>query len=161
MRKEVKIWKILSGHPNIVKFVDASIHKSTHGNYLYILSEYCPEGHLLDLLEKQGTLSEGKIINIMKQITQGILYMHEKNPPIAHRDIKVENILINRNKIKICDFGSASEEYLNPNTASEDQIEDAFEAYEKYTTFMYRPPEMQDKYSQWEIGLKVDTWMLG
>lgn len=54
MRKEVKIWRSINNHPNIVKFVDAAIHKTSEGGYLYILSEYCDEGHLLDLLEKFG-----------------------------------------------------------------------------------------------------------
>jgi len=35
------------------------------------------------------------------------------------------------------------------------------ENYEKYTTFMYRPPEMIDKYRGWKVGAKVDIWMLG
>lgn len=162
MRKEVKVWKTISGHPNIVKFIDAAIYKDHNGNYLYILSEYCKDGHLLDLLEKySGKLSEKQIMFTIRQVAEGILHMHNQNPPVAHRDIKVENILLSNKKFKLCDFGSASEEYLNPSKVSQDQLEDAFESYEKYTTFMYRPPEMQDKYCNWEIGLKVDTWMLG
>jgi len=162
MRKEVKIWRIISGHQNIVQFIDATIHQTTDGDYLYILSEYCSDGHLLDLLEKNnGKLQEKQIIFIMKQIVEGLKHMHNQNPPIAHRDIKVENILLNKRKFKLCDFGSASEECLNPREATQDEIQEAFEIYEKYTTFMYRPPEMLDQFSNWEVNLKVDSWMLG
>jgi serine/threonine protein kinase len=77
-----------------VRFIDASIQKSSSkGKYLYILAEYCPDGHLLDLLEKyKGKLKEAQILLIMKHIVKGIKYMHEQDPPIAHRDIKVENM---------------------------------------------------------------------
>jgi len=101
------------------------------------------------------------IVTVLKQVVNGIKHMHEQSPPIAHRDIKVENILIKNDKIKLCDFGSASDEQLDPRSVSSDELEDAFERYEKYTTFMYRPPEMQDKFSNYRIDLKVDSWMLG
>ena len=162
MRKEVKIWRIVNNHPNIVTFIDAGIHKTSEGNYLYILSEYWDEGHLLDLLESyNGALSENQILLAISHVVSGIRHMHSQNPPIAHRDIKVENVLLKNKKFKLWDFGSASEEYLNPSTESADVIDDAFERYEKYTTFMYRPPEMLDRFSKWEISTKVDSWMLG
>lgn len=162
MKHEVKVWRKITGHPNIVNFIDASIQKTLDGDYLYILSEYCEDGHLLDLLEKyQGKLSEKQIIFTIRQVVKGIKHMHDQDPPIAHRDIKVENILLKDRQFKLCDFGSASEEFINPLKLNDDAIEDAFERYEKYTTFMYRPPEMIDKYRKFEIGLKVDSWMLG
>jgi AP2-associated kinase len=36
-----------------------------------------------------------------------------------------------------------------------------FEEYEKYTTFMYRPPEMIDRYLKHKVDSKADVWMLG
>jgi len=35
------------------------------------------------------------------------------------------------------------------------------EAFEKYTTLMYRPPEMLDEYLKFKVDLQVDMWMLG
>ena len=35
------------------------------------------------------------------------------------------------------------------------------ESFEKYTTLMYRPPEMMDQYLGYQVDLKVDLWMLG
>ena len=54
---EVKVWKTVNGHPNIVRFVD--VHHDPAANCVYILSELCTGGTLLDLLEKfNSKLSE-------------------------------------------------------------------------------------------------------
>lgn len=77
--------------------------------------------------------------------------MHSQG--IAHRDIKVENILLHNKSFKICDFGSASSSVLDPQKVSSNQVEEMMDEFEKYTTMMYRPPEMIDKFMKY----KVDT----
>jgi len=57
MKNEVKVWRQINGHPNIVPFVDAAIQKSSEGRYLNIICEYWREGHLLDLLAAKGDSS--------------------------------------------------------------------------------------------------------
>ena len=107
IKNEVAVWKKVSesGHANIVRFIDAKQDPSN--NNINILSELCTGGTLLDLLEKyNGKLSEAQIIHILIDICNGLKLMHDKG--IQHRDIKVENILLNNKHFKLCDFGSAS-----------------------------------------------------
>ena len=68
--------------------------------------------------------------------------MHQQG--IAHRDLKVENVLLQNEHFKLCDFGSASESILDYEKATKLEIVMAMTEYEKNTTLMYRPPEMFD-----------------
>ena len=55
-------------------------------------------------IEPAKKISEETAKFIIKQVLNGIAYMHDRN--IAHRDIKMENILLGENKsVKIIDFG--------------------------------------------------------
>ena len=87
--------------------------------------------------------------------------MHSQMPSLAHRDIKVENILLQNKNFKLCDFGSASTDTLDYTTCSKNELVDRMELFEKYTTLMYRPPEMIDQYLKFAVTAQVDVWMLG
>ena len=54
-------------------------------------------------LTKVKTLEEQEIKSIFKQIVEGVRFCHSLN--IAHRDIKLENILVSDGLVKIIDFG--------------------------------------------------------
>ena len=111
---------------------------------MVILCELCEGGTLLNKMQKREgyRLGEAEAISVMREIVSGVKHMHQLG--IAHRDLKVENILYQNSKYKICDFGSASTDVLDYSTASKLQISKSLESYEKYTTLMYRPPEMLD-----------------
>lgn len=89
--RELNVHKQLSGHPNIVKFVDASFidhTKSARANAEYLLvTELCKAGALIDCM---GTsFDPDTVLKIIYQISKAIGHMHSQNPPITHRDIKV------------------------------------------------------------------------
>lgn len=93
LKKELKLLYSLN-HDNIIKIVNVEKTK----NNIYLVLEYCNGGTLLDYIcyfkkTFHKNLPEEIIQNIMRQIIIGLKYMHEKN--IIHRDIKLENILIN------------------------------------------------------------------
>ena len=89
-------------HPNIVEVYDVG---EEEGNY-YIVMEYIEGKTLKQLLQKRGALTLTEVIDIMRQLTDGLSHAHEAY--IIHRDIKPQNIMIEDNGlVKITDFGIA------------------------------------------------------
>ncbi|TKC39028.1 hypothetical protein EI555_003063, partial [Monodon monoceros] len=71
----------------------------------------------------------------------------------------VENILLHdRGHYVLCDFGSATNKFQNPQTEGVNAVEDEIK---KYTTLSYRAPEMVNLYSGKIITTKADIWALG
>jgi len=97
---EIKLMKILRGHKNIVNFFE---YFETD-KYNCIVMENISGGNLLNLINKMTKLNENISKFIFKQLIETIKYIHSKN--IVHRDIKLDNILIDiNNNIKLCYFG--------------------------------------------------------
>lgn len=90
-------------HPNIVETIRLC---TSHGRWNHVM-EYCQEGDLFNLVKHKYLTSEDREKDrqcLFKQLVQGINYLHCNG--IAHRDIKLENLLITSDsKLKITDFG--------------------------------------------------------
>ena len=156
--REVLIWKKISTCSNIVKLLDVAETQSE----VDILMELCTEGSLLDYINNSNdNIPENIALNIIKNIATGLEGMHTQSPPIAHRDVKIENVLRFGNSFKLCDFGSASTDTLIPEKETKESRRDKFDIFERNTTFMYRPPEMVDEYGSFPVNEKVDIWALG
>ena len=82
---------------------------------IYILLELMDKGSLFDYMEKRqhNRFSEREIITIFRQVAEGIKVMHSMSPPLAHRDLKIENVLYDGMHFKLCDFGSVSSDTVN------------------------------------------------
>ncbi|PTB60432.1 hypothetical protein M431DRAFT_71143 [Trichoderma harzianum CBS 226.95] len=102
IKSEFSIGKSLH-HPNIVETIRLC---SDHGRWNHVM-EYCSEGDLFSLVQKGHLKGEAKLkdrLCLFKQLIQGVNYLHANG--IAHRDIKLENLLITKDsKLKITDFG--------------------------------------------------------
>lgn len=72
--------------------------------YIYIFMEYCSEGSLQQMLDKENVFPEPLIKAYTKNILEGLAYLHEHK--IVHRDLKCGNILVDHmGKLKLADFG--------------------------------------------------------
>ncbi|MCJ1295218.1 hypothetical protein MMC34_006780 [Xylographa carneopallida] len=98
VKSEFTIAKSLH-HPNIVE----SIRLCTHSGRWNVVMEYCSYGELYTLVEKRYLTMDDNLC-LWKQLLRGVKHLH--NHGIAHRDIKLENLLINEaGHLKITDFG--------------------------------------------------------
>ncbi|XP_054842501.1 cyclin-G-associated kinase isoform X2 [Eublepharis macularius] len=167
--QEVCFMKKLSGHPNIVQFCSAaSIGKEEsdtgQGEFL-LLTELC-RGQVVEFLkraESKGALSCDTVLKIFYQTCRAVQHMHKQKPPIIHRDLKIENMLMsNQGTIKLCDFGSATTIAHYPDYSwSAQKRATVEEEITRNTTPMYRTPEIIDLYSNFPIDEKQDIWALG
>jgi len=87
-------------HPNVVKLYTFF----SDSQHIYLVLELCSSGQLYNFLKKHQPIHEDLAKVIIRQICQGIDYLHENH--IIHRDLKPSNILINEEcDAKLCDFG--------------------------------------------------------
>ena len=88
-------------HPNIVKIHEIFKNKKK----VYIVMEKAPGMDLLDYLFTSKTMSENTASQIIKQVLKVIQHLNSKN--LCHRDIKLENLIIDPETldIKVVDFG--------------------------------------------------------
>ena len=56
-----------------------------------------------NIIEEKGLIEEKQLVKILRQIAEGLKYMHDKN--LGHRDVDPRNIMIKDGIIKIVDFG--------------------------------------------------------
>jgi protein-serine/threonine kinase len=100
--REISILKELQ-HPNIVRlheFVETERHMG-------IILEYASGGELFDYILNHRYLKDPAARRLFAQLVSGVGYLHKKG--IVHRDLKLENLLLDRHKnIIITDFGFAN-----------------------------------------------------
>lgn len=167
-RTESQIVKNLSGHKNIIEYVDHQLVLGKTGVYDYmLLTTYYPD-NVLQLMNSRilvnKWLSQNEILDIFCDICEAVARLHHSKTPVIHRDLKVENVLIDRGPGKerpiyiLCDFGSATTKVLSKEHYSHAFME---EEIQRYTTLSYRAPEMIDLFSGTPIDTKSDVWALG
>lgn len=137
-------------HPNLMMcetfFYDRIVTGSNHFKkessvHLFAVLEYIPGISLDNIIKHENIIS--KLNQYIPQIISGVKYLHSRK--IIHRDIKVENILIDNDKVKIIDFDFLLD-------CSKNNLRS------KMGTPFYLSPEIYlgEKYNE-----KTDNWSLG
>ncbi|XP_068460699.1 AP2-associated protein kinase 1-like isoform X5 [Clinocottus analis] len=160
---EIQIMRDLVGNKNIVGFLDSSITAVGAGDVweVLILMDFCRGGQVVNLMNQrlQTGFTEAEVLQIFCDTCEAVARLHQCKPPIVHRDLKVENILLHdRGHYVLCDFGSATNHFQNPQTEGVAVVE---EEIKKYTTLSYRAPEMVNFYGGMIITTKADIWAMG
>lgn len=141
IRRETEIMSSLC-HPHIISISEVFENSSK----IVIVMEYASQGDLYDYISERQRLSEQEARRFFRQIVSAVQYCHANG--IVHRDLKLENILLDENKnVKIADFGLSnifhSDSYLQTYCGSP----------------LYASPEIVN--GRPYNGPEVDSWSLG
>ncbi|XP_072238285.1 NUAK family SNF1-like kinase 2 [Leuresthes tenuis] len=141
IRREIEIMSSLC-HPHIITIYEVFENKDK----IVIVMEYASQGDLYDYICDKRNISEREARHFFRQIVSAVHYCHQNG--IVHRDLKLENILLDGNgNVKIADFGLSnlfhSDEYLQTFCGSP----------------LYASPEIVN--GRPYRGPEVDTWSLG
>ncbi|XP_063074518.1 death-associated protein kinase 3 [Engraulis encrasicolus] len=144
IEREVNILREIQ-HSNIITLHDIFENKTD----VILILELVSGGELFDFLAEKESLTEEEATQFLKQILDGVNYLHSKQ--IAHFDLKPENImLLDKNvpnpRIKLIDFGIAH------------QIKAGNEFKNIFGTPEFVAPEIVN-YEP--LGLEADMWSIG
>lgn len=110
IEKEIRIHSKMN-HPNIIKLyaiIKDFDYNNNNNTQKKMILEIAEGGELFDYVESRGILENQEIKRLMKELLESISYLHNQCQ-IAHRDIKLENILLTKDgQLKLTDFGFAS-----------------------------------------------------
>ena len=148
--KEGKIYREITAlkklrHPNIVRLVEVL----QNDKYIGIVLEYASGGELFDYILEHRYLKDSFACRLFAQLVSGVNYMHSKG--IVHRDLKLENLLLDKHKnIIITDFGFVNSFTNKPNDLMKTSCGSP----------CYAAPELVVSNEPYE-GKKVDVWSCG
>jgi hypothetical protein len=91
--REAEALQVLS-HPAIPCYLDFFEVESAETKGFALVQTYINAPSLEQVLQEQGKVSESEVKRIVIEVLQILSYLHDRNPPVIHRDIKPGNILL-------------------------------------------------------------------
>ncbi|KAI1720366.1 protein kinase domain-containing protein [Ditylenchus destructor] len=106
IEREVEIFKLCKGHPNIVQLIEWF----EDDDYFYMVFEKMRGGQLLSRIQRKVCFTEQEAGLVTRDIARALKFLHDRG--VAHRDVKPENILCTEfdevSPVKLCDLDLAS-----------------------------------------------------
>ena len=141
VKKEISILKLVK-HKYIVQLYEI-LQTAQH---IFIIMEYCEGKEILDYILTKNRLNELESLKYFQQLINCLFYLHSQN--IAHRDIKIDNMLLDSNKdLKLIDFG------LSTKYTDDDLLD------QPCGTVVYAAPEVLE--GKEYHGMLADVWSSG
>lgn len=140
--REISHWKSLD-YRNVCKLFEVIFLES---DGVAFVMEYAENGDLLSMLGDHNRILSVKMVKYyFKQLCCAVHYLHGKN--LIHGDIKLENIFLSGEAIKLGDFGLAR---------------GSFEVLGEFGTVEYAAPELITRETETNVDpFKADLWALG
>ena len=92
-------------HPFIAEFFESTENETDH----FLIMEFAENGNMLDFINTKGQLTEPQARHYFSQLISVLEYLHN-DKLVAHRDLKAENVLLDRyNNIRVIDFGLSNQ----------------------------------------------------
>ena len=136
-------------HPNIVRFFGIYHPPGARVPSLVMERLHCS---LTSLLENNPVVPIGTKISIIKDVALGLRYLHTRNPPIIHRDLSSNNVLLSKGmEGKIGDLGTAR--LVDPRRQSR--------MTKAPGTVDFMPPEALEDVTNIRYGKKLDVFSFG
>ena len=129
--------------------------------YLYIALELCEGDTLEDKIKSNSISRPAEPLQILQQICSALAYIHDKG--LIHRDLKPANIFLQKEKIKIADFGLVTErgKQQEKDSNSQEKEKDSTSQEQKTNgvgTRVYMAPEVEERN---DYDSKADIFSLG
>ena len=141
VKQEISILKLVK-HKFIVQLYEIM----QTAQHIFIIMEYCEGKEIMDYILTKTRLSELESLKYFQQLINTLFYLHSQN--IAHRDIKIDNMLLDKNQdLKLIDFG-LSTKYTDDNLLDQ-----------PCGTVVYAAPEVLE--GKEYHGMLADVWSSG